>query len=335
MSDAASTVSAARVVMQQDSGDATADGSVKVSYLQAGSSSQSGPASRSSSAEPVHVLAARAELDHDAGRATFYGNAVSGGPGLARMWQPAAGDKGGSQIEAPVLVFEQQQKRLIARPEAPATPGTVRTVLADSSSAKPAPAAPAKPSSKGAVKPLRQGVARVTSSLMVYSDVDRKAEFTGGVKLLDADGELHAQQATVFLTPAAPSSTPNSTPVKAPKSPAASAGNPASDLTGLFGGSVDRIVATGHIEIAQPGRKATGERLVYTATDQMYVLTGTAAAPPRAVDAVQGTTTGAALRFHSGDDSVVVSGRDGDAPAQKVHTETTTKQTAKDTRTQQ
>jgi lipopolysaccharide export system protein LptA len=297
MSDASSTISASRIVMDQDSGNATADGSVKVSYSQAGS------------AEPVHVLAARADLNHDAARATFYGS-----PGLARMWQPGTNGQGGSQIEAPVLVFEQEQKRLIARAESPSTPGTVHAVLADASSAKPASGS-SKPASKDTMKPLRQGVARITSSQMVYSDFDRQAEFTGGVKLLDATGEMHAQQATVYLAAASASKTPK------PQAP-----NAASALSGFFGGSVERIVATQHIEITQPGRKATGERLVYTASDQMFVLTGTAAAPPKVVDATQGTTTGAALRFHSGDDSVVISGRDGDAPAQKVHTETRVKQ---------
>jgi lipopolysaccharide export system protein LptA len=308
ISDATSTISAARVVMQQDSGDATADGSVKASYSQPGS------------AEPVHVLGARAELNHDAARATFYGSAASGGPGLTRMWQPGANGQGGSQIEAPVLVFEQEEKRLLARPEVPGTPGTVHAVLVDSSSTKPA----SIEAGKDTMKPLRQGVFRITSSVMVYSEADRRAEFSGGVKLLEVTGEMHAQQATVFLNPA---------PTGNPPRPAVA--SPASGLTGLFGGQVERIVATQHIEITQPGRKATGERLVYTASDQMFVLTGTAAAPPRVVDAEQGTTIGAALRFHSGDGSVVVSGRDGDAPAQKVRTETHTKETAKETRTKQ
>ena len=264
----------------------------------------------------MHVLAARADLDHDAGRATFYGNATTGGGGLARMWQSSSerpgnsqgGSQGGSQIEAPVLVLEQEQKRLIARAADPGTLGTVHAVLADVSSAKAIPQA-GKSSTRDAAKPLRQGVARITSSLLVYSDIDRKAEFTGGVKLLDATGELNAQEATVFLAA-----------TSANKSPKPSTGN--SGLTGLFGGSVERIVATQSVEISQPGRKATGERLVYTAGDQMFVLTGTAAAPPKVVDAVQGNTTGAVLRFYSGNDSVVISGQDGDAPARKVHSET-------------
>ncbi len=46
---------------EQQTGDATADGSVKVSYGQPGS------------LEPVHVLAARAEMKHDTQVAKFYG----------------------------------------------------------------------------------------------------------------------------------------------------------------------------------------------------------------------------------------------------------------------
>jgi lipopolysaccharide export system protein LptA len=74
-----------------------------------------------------------------------------------------------------------------------------------------------------------------------------------------------------------------------------------------MGGGVERIVATGHIRIDQPGRRVTGERAVYTASDGMFVMTGTAAAPPQLVDDIQGTVTGTSLRFHTGDESVMVS----------------------------
>ena len=91
-----------------------------------------------------------------------------------------------------------------------------------------------------------------------------------------------------------------------------------------MGGSVERIVATGHIEMEQPGRRATGEQVVYTASDGMAVLTGTATVLPKVVDAQQGTVTGTSLRFHSGDDSVVVS-NGGSGDRQKVRTETRVK----------
>ena len=63
---------------------------------------------------------------------------------------------------------------------------------------------------------------------------------------------------------------------------------PAAGGSGFMGGNVERVVATGHIEMDQPGRHATGERLVYTASDGMYVLTGTPTALPKVVDVSRG-----------------------------------------------
>jgi lipopolysaccharide export system protein LptA len=86
------------------------------------------------------------------------------------------------------------------------------------------------------------------------------------------------------------------------------------------------MVATGQIAIEQPGRRATGGRLVYTASDQIFVLTGEGKTQPKLVDSERGTITGATLRFHSGDNSVVVSnvepGATGAATGQRVRSET-------------
>ncbi len=90
-----------------------------------------------------------------------------------------------------------------------------------------------------------------------------------------------------------------------------------------LGGKVDHMIAVGAVEVEQPGRKATGERLVYTASDRLSVLTGTRAAPPKMVDEAQGSVTGAQLRFRSGDDSVEVVSGDG---VERVHTVTKMKQ---------
>jgi lipopolysaccharide export system protein LptA len=86
------------------------------------------------------------------------------------------------------------------------------------------------------------------------------------------------------------------------------------------------MIATGSVVVDQPGRKGTGDRLVYTASDGVYVLTGTKSAPPRVVDEAQGTTTGAALRFRSGDDSVEVLGSTDAKAGGRVHSETRMKQ---------
>jgi lipopolysaccharide export system protein LptA len=58
----------------------------------------------------------------------------------------------------------------------------------------------------------------------------------------------------------------------------------------------------------------------------MFVLTGTKAAPPKVVDAQQGTATGTSLRFHSGDDSVVISGARDGTSGQRARTQTKVKE---------
>jgi lipopolysaccharide export system protein LptA len=131
----------------------------------------------------------------------------------------------------------------------------------------------------------QQSVMRVHSQTLFYSDADRRGDFGGAVIAEDPDGVIRADEAQVYLTP---------------KSPKGQQANQQAQL--------DRIVATGHVVITQPGRKGVGEMLVYTADNGRYVLTGSSGNPPRIEDAAKGTTTGTTLIFNSQDDSVVVSG---------------------------
>ena len=71
---------------------------------------------------------------------------------------------------------------------------------------------------------------------------------------------------------------------------------------------VDQMKATGHVVLTSQGRRGTGEQLVYTGATGEYVLTGTAAAPPKMSDPEHGTVTGEALIFDSRDDRVRVEG---------------------------
>jgi lipopolysaccharide export system protein LptA len=311
VNDGTNMLWADRVVSEQQTGDATADGSVKASYRQAGSTE-----------EPVHVLAARAELKHDLQVTIFYG--VAGRP--ARLWQA------GSQVEAPVLEFEQKQRRLLAHGEGQSEAMVVHTVLVSSGSA--AKSASGKtPSGKSGMAGRagvgaggeKTNVVRVASRELVYSDEARKAEFTGGVLVESSDGTMRGQQAVVYLqgAPVEGKAVANGAGTAAAAGSPPARGKPGA-AGGFMGGSVERVVATGHIEMEQPGRRATGEQLVYTANDGMFVLTGTAAVLPKVVDQQQGTVTGASLRFHAGDENVVVS-NGGDNAGQRVRTETRVK----------
>jgi lipopolysaccharide export system protein LptA len=86
------------------------------------------------------------------------------------------------------------------------------------------------------------------------------------------------------------------------------------------------MLASGGVEVVQPRRRAAGEQLVYTASDGMFVMTGTPGTPPKMMDEAQGTITGAALRFHAGDNSVVVTNGPDAGSGQRVRTETRVKQ---------
>jgi lipopolysaccharide export system protein LptA len=70
-------------------------------------------------------------------------------------------------------------------------------------------------------------------------------------------------------------------------------------------GRLDHMVATGNVVIHQPNRKAEGQKLVYTASDDKFVLTG---GPPSIFDAERGKITGDSLTFFRSDDRVLVEG---------------------------
>ena len=72
-------------------------------------------------------------------------------------------------------------------------------------------------------------------------------------------------------------------------------------------GQLDRIVAEGHVVIQEPARRAEGEKLVYTAADDKFVLTG---GSPSIFDAERGKITGDSLTFYKRDDRVLVEGRE-------------------------
>ncbi|MBB5342662.1 LptA/OstA family protein [Tunturibacter empetritectus] len=291
-SNGTSVLWADRVVTEQQTGDATADGSVKASFSQVGSA-----------AEPVHVLALRAELKHDSQVAKFYGAGANGKP--ARLWQ------GASQVDAPVIEFEQKQKRLLAHGVGQGAPGAVHTVLVSAGTGvKTDSAKTGKQAADGKQVGGKAGVVRVISRDLVYSDEARRADFTGGVQVDSADGTMRGQQAVVYLQAA---------PANGGKKADGAAGG------GFMGGNVERVVASGHIEMQQPGRRASGEQLVYMASDGMFVLTGTPTALPKVVDDQRGTVTGTSLRFHSGDENVVVSNEGESGAGQRVRTETRVK----------
>jgi lipopolysaccharide export system protein LptA len=334
-----------QVVLDEKTDDSEAVGAVKVSYMQ-DDSTQSGAGHAGTATEPTHILADRAERNHDTGVATFHGKPV-------RMWQ------GASQIQAPVIELSQKQNWLIARGEA-STGGSavqqaaqVHTVLASARSSgsvagtgaagsgkrSAAPGCantPAKPGAASAGASARTpNVVRIASGGLKFSGISNQADFTGGFRADSADGSIRANAGTAYLKRSEETQSPtHPTPAGKDGSPgtpangeAATNGAPAPAVLTLAGLQLERVVAAGHVDIQQPAFRATGERLVYTVGDQVFLLTGDGKTPPRAIDAKGTTTTAAALRFHSscddsGDVTVEALSAVPGEPAQRVQTDT-------------
>ena len=155
-----------RLVVNREGGTATADGSVRGTYVQSGAG------------DPVHVVAERAEMQRETKTAVFHG-----GKAAARLWL------GGSQVMAPTIEFSQKEQRLTAHGD---SSGLVRTVLAS----KDAAATNGKAAKNG-------GVLRVTSHDLVYVDGERRADFTGNVAAANSTGTFKSARAVVFLEPIA------------------------------------------------------------------------------------------------------------------------------------
>jgi lipopolysaccharide export system protein LptA len=135
---------------------------------------------------------------------------------------------------------------------------------------------------------------RVSSEELAYSDSQRTAKFTGGVVARSGDSSMKSQETTVFLQ---------------------AAGQQSGAVTQDSASRIERIVAEGRVVLQEPLRRATGERLVYTASDGKYVMTG---GSPSIFDAEHGAVTGNSLTFYSHDDRVLV----GSAGAARSVTQT-------------
>jgi len=120
----------------------------------------------------------------------------------------------------------------------------------------------------------------VTAAKLAYVDSDRRARFTGGVIAKGAELTISSDSVDVVLNAAGQAS-------KATNAPS----------------QLNQIVAQNHVSIQEAGRRATGEKLVYTASDGKFVLTG---GPPMVADAQHGTIRGDSLTFYSHDDRIVV-----------------------------
>ena len=194
--------------------------------------------------------------------------------GSVRLWQE------GNSIAAPVVVLDRAKQTLTAQTASAKTP--VQVVLVSAMAVMPGEQAKAKQN--------EPSVIRVSGGDLKYSGVERNAVMHAGVSesvvATTADAKTTSNEVELVLLPAGD---------HARKSGA--------------GGQIDRMTSRGHVEVSSAGRRGLGEQLVYSNETGDFVLTGTAAAPPRLMDPAHGTVTGQALIFNSRNDSVRVDGQ--------------------------
>ncbi|MCU1286646.1 MAG: OstA-like protein [Acidobacteriales bacterium] len=203
-------------------------------------------------------------------------NASKGGDiarysGGARLWQ------GANLVQAPIIVFDRTHRSLTASVSADGDPDVQALSGKDSN----VETVFVQADKSGKVTPINVKAAKLT-----YSDNDRKARFDGGVRVKSADTVMTGEHVDILLRP---------------KNAKAAAGQESAS-------QVDQIIAEGPIVVEQqnPARKATGQRLVYTAADSKFVLTGVPGKPPSIFDAERGNVTGDSLTFYNRDDRVQV-----------------------------
>jgi lipopolysaccharide export system protein LptA len=310
-----SQITADKIDISRQTNQAFAHGNVKATYVEgAGSQGEgrfpvgetgSGRAGAGSSGVsdaslgghgPAHVVASEAEMDQSTESATFRGH--------ARLWQQA------NSISAPVIMLDHVQQTLTAQTANAAEPVTA-VLLSAGATALPGGGRVDSQGRDGAKggnsgKAGVPSVIRVRGGEFVYSDAEHKAVMRGGLlgKVTAETGTATSTSSEVelLLTPAARQDAKSSGPDSRPTGQA----------------QVERMSAKGHVVLTSQGRSGSGEELLYTGSTGDYVLTGSPGVAPRMTDPQRGTVTGAALIFHSRDDSVSIEGG-----AQETETETT------------
>jgi len=188
--------------------------------------------------------------------------------GNARLWQDA------NIIEAPTIQFDRDRRFVTAQ----GTPAqAVQTILVQMEKAG------AGRAGKGS--PLAGSIPiSITAAKLTYADSERKVHYEGGVLAKGADFTASAKTADAYLL----------------------SRSQTSNHQGFAGpGQLDRMVAQDDVVIQLPTRRASGQKLVYSAADDKFVLTG---GPPSIFDAEQGKITGVSLTFFRRDDRVLVEG---------------------------
>jgi lipopolysaccharide export system protein LptA len=286
--------------INRDTDDAFADGDVKSTYSDL--KEQPGGALLASSS-PIHVTAATMTAHNSPAIALYQGK--------ARLWQDA------NVIQAPSIQFDRDRRFLIAQGTAAQPVSTVlvqqkldqqkldqqkldqqkldqqkldqqkldqQKLDQQASAQQKLPPPEPKTSGKPEEKPAQTSPIAISAARLTYADSERHAHYEGGVLAKGTGFTATSSTMDAYFVPRSQTSSSQL-------------------LTGP--GQLDHMVAQTNVVVQQPTRRAEGQTLVYTASDDKFVLTG---GPPSIFDAERGKVTGVSLTFFRGDDRVLVEG---------------------------
>jgi lipopolysaccharide export system protein LptA len=247
MSDDTGSTSASKIVMNQANGDMDASG--HVSSARAPDKSQK---PGTSVLDGTKVLEARAD-----NMQTREDNTLVVYAGHAAVWQ------GANRITADRVEINRDDQTLSARTH-------VVSELVDSTTSQGTNAVPT--------------FTTIYAPELLYRDDVRRADYTGGVKLLRGGMTVTSKQLAAFLNPQ----------------------NQSGDS------SLNHAVAEGDVKVVEtpkPGdtRVGTGQNCEYYTKENKVVLTGGA---PQIADTLRGLTKGERITYFSDDDKLIVEGAD-------------------------
>jgi len=153
-----------------------------------------------------------------------------------------------------------------------------RSAIAEGDARNPVSTVFVQPDAKGKLVPVT-----IKGRRLVYEGSGNTVRFEGGVTIRAADVTTTAGVVTAYLANASREAGPS---------------------------QIERIVAEKGVVVEDALRRAKGEKLVYTAPEGKFVLSG---GPPEVIDRERGRLTGASLTFWRGNDRVLVEGGDSRA----------------------
>jgi LPS export ABC transporter protein LptC len=282
ISDAMSRTSAAKVTINQKSGEIHAGGGVVSTYLGNG-----GASAVNLGSGPGHISADALSGSTTSGDVTYSGH--------ARLWQ------GESVLQSNQIEIWRDDKKLQAREN------VVAVFPQATSPIKPF----GEPAAKAATAPSGPTLWTIHAPLLTYWGDAGKAHLEGGVNADSQQGSMQSSTLDVFLQVPTPQPSAGSEPQVASNQSQThhGAASPAAPGNGVMAGKqLQRALALGGVTVRQGDRVGTAEQAEYTASDGKFVLSG---GHPTIIDAASDATTGHSLTFFVANDTILIDSQEG------------------------